>query len=400
MSRGPPPWDAIDTCVGGAWLLKFGRRGEPHFRHFSLDAACETLSWHSEKKKTSEAAMRVRDCDLRLGQHTAVFKRYAARGVVFEGMSFSLESRGVGGRTLDVACKDKGEFEAWTSALRYLLGGPPLPGELAGRVAAAPSLEQQARRRAKSRDVARDLKSARVKEVFDVYAWGDASWGQTGHGSQSGSDAPRVSGALLGKSIRSVSCGYDHSVALTSHGEVYVWGNGGCGRLGTGGTGHELLPRPLLQPMTTDKPLVFASVSCGDMHTLAIDDGGDVLSFGRGRAAGHGSDDDVLTPTRLAAGAFDARVRAGWPPGAAARAGRAVAVAAGGEHSAVLFDGGLVATWGAGDHGALGTGGLFDAPVPGLVTALLPCVVSRVACGACRRHRARARVDLSWLPLA
>ena len=75
--------------------------------HCGFQAECETLSWHSEKKKTSEAAVRLRDCELRLGQHTAVFKRYAARGVVFEGMSFSLESRGGGGRTLDVACKDK-----------------------------------------------------------------------------------------------------------------------------------------------------------------------------------------------------------------------------------------------------------------------------------------------------
>ena len=31
-----------------------------------------------------------------------------------------------------------------------------------------------------------------------------------------------------------VSAGYDHSLALTSTGEVYSWGNGGYGQLGHG----------------------------------------------------------------------------------------------------------------------------------------------------------------------
>ena len=45
---------------------------------------------------------------------------------------------------------------------------------------------------------------------------------------------PRLVEELLSTDTLTVSCGESHVVALTSDGEVYAWGNGKNGRLGTG----------------------------------------------------------------------------------------------------------------------------------------------------------------------
>ena len=45
---------------------------------------------------------------------------------------------------------------------------------------------------------------------------------------------PRLVEELLSTDTLSLSCGESHVVALTSDGEVFAWGNGKNGRLGTG----------------------------------------------------------------------------------------------------------------------------------------------------------------------
>ncbi len=45
---------------------------------------------------------------------------------------------------------------------------------------------------------------------------------------------PRLVEELLSTDTLTMSCGESHVVALTSDGEVYAWGNGRNGRLGTG----------------------------------------------------------------------------------------------------------------------------------------------------------------------
>jgi alpha-tubulin suppressor-like RCC1 family protein len=49
-------------------------------------------------------------------------------------------------------------------------------------------------------------------------------------------------------SIVQVGCGVAHTVALSARGQVFAWGDGSCGRLGTGGAGDAL------QPVTVEMP--------------------------------------------------------------------------------------------------------------------------------------------------
>ena len=52
----PTPWHVLDLMKEGENLLKFGRRGEPHFRNFVLSSDYTFVSWDSKKKKDSSQA--------------------------------------------------------------------------------------------------------------------------------------------------------------------------------------------------------------------------------------------------------------------------------------------------------------------------------------------------------
>ncbi len=55
------------------------------------------------------------------------------------------------------------------------------------------------------------------------------------------------------------------------HGETYVWGNGGNGRLGIGTVDHQVTPRLLTHAVGgRDEPIRFVDAYCGDFHTLAV----------------------------------------------------------------------------------------------------------------------------------
>ena len=124
------PWSALDVLVKGSPMLKFGRSGDPHFRHFFLDQRCEYLLWMTHKKASAESRVRLAGCTLAEGQTTGVFRRQ--RRADLEDVSFSLlyapsgqkaSARGEQ-RSLDVACKDRREYEAW---VRWCCSRPFVP---------------------------------------------------------------------------------------------------------------------------------------------------------------------------------------------------------------------------------------------------------------------------------
>ena len=45
------PWQAIDRCLSGDSLLKFGRAGEPHFRMFRLSPDFSCVRWTSKGRE-------------------------------------------------------------------------------------------------------------------------------------------------------------------------------------------------------------------------------------------------------------------------------------------------------------------------------------------------------------
>ncbi|KAM0861517.1 hypothetical protein ACQ4PT_045837 [Festuca glaucescens] len=83
--------------------------------------------------------------------------------------------------------------------------------------------------------------------------------------------------------VSAVAAGEAHTLALTCNGEVYSWGRGTFGRLGTGREADEQVPTAVVPAAAVggggQRPR-FAAVAAGAYHSLALDDEGSLWSWG------------------------------------------------------------------------------------------------------------------------
>lgn len=184
--------------------------------------------------------------------------------------------------------------------------------------------------------------------TLEVWTWGRGEAGQLGLGRESTERSPSLleflphafrlapmPGALPtnpGSSPQSaaqvgIACGLFHS-CLWKNGELWLWGKGDGGRLGTGSEASLYSPR--LNPFLSR----VHSVALGGLHSAAITESGDVLTFGFGGfgALGHGTYENVLEPKLV--------------DGSAVGMSSIVHIACGGAHTAAVSASGSVFTWG------------------------------------------------------
>jgi alpha-tubulin suppressor-like RCC1 family protein len=77
--------------------------------------------------------------------------------------------------------------------------------------------------------------------------------------------------------ISQISCGSEHTVALTTYNDLYSWGEGEGGLLGHGELKTEKSPR-IIESM---KKMDINSVVCGGLHTMVLTRQGHVYSWGK-----------------------------------------------------------------------------------------------------------------------
>ncbi|MGH0142630.1 UNVERIFIED_CONTAM: hypothetical protein FKN15_076509 [Acipenser sinensis] len=112
-----------------------------------------------------------------------------------------------------------------------------------------------------------------------VFGWGRNKFGQLGLNDESDRYAPVLLKSLRTQKIVYISCGEDHTAALTKEGGVFTFGAGGYGQLGHNTTSHEINPRKVFELMGS----VVTQIACGRQHTLAfVPSCGRIYSFGLG----------------------------------------------------------------------------------------------------------------------
>ncbi|NWU70534.1 HERC5 ligase, partial [Pterocles burchelli] len=112
-----------------------------------------------------------------------------------------------------------------------------------------------------------------------VYSWGKNNFGQLGLGDTEDRDCPSYVGALEHWRTVFISCGADHTAALSKEGLVCTFGAGGAGQLGHNSSHNELLPRVVAELWGAR----VSQVACGRQHTLVYVPSLDkVYSFGSG----------------------------------------------------------------------------------------------------------------------
>ena len=113
-----------------------------------------------------------------------------------------------------------------------------------------------------------------------IISFGNNSHYETGHTSYKTLQLPRVLYQLKDKEIISINSGWEHSVVLDKKRRVYSWGNNNCFQCGFGYCesikGNITSPKNITE--LNNKNIV--EISCGNEHTLALSIKGEVYSWG------------------------------------------------------------------------------------------------------------------------
>ena len=148
-----------------------------------------------------------------------------------------------------------------------------------------------------------------TKNSNKIYVWGSNCCSELGLGNTKYHNEPIE--LFLSSPILKISCGYHHTVALSINGNLFVWGSNKYGQLGLGdhinrNTPRELLLEkiqfPLEQTACSSRRII--SVSCGFNHTMALTKSGEIYGWGDNQngQVGIGNEVSISIPTKISLG--------------------------------------------------------------------------------------------------
>jgi alpha-tubulin suppressor-like RCC1 family protein len=149
----------------------------------------------------------------------------------------------------------------------------------------------------------------------NLYAWGDNGCGELGDGTVTQRDSPEAIGLAPGVTPTAISAGECHSLAIGSDGKLYAWGDNTFGEIGDGSTTEHDTP----QAITLAPGVTPTAISAGQVHSLAIGSDGKLYAWGDNQFGelGDGTTDTQqdspevitlapgVTPTAISAGEYD-----------------------------------------------------------------------------------------------
>ncbi|PHT77500.1 hypothetical protein T459_21022 [Capsicum annuum] len=207
----------------------------------------------------------------------------------------------------------------------------------------------------------------------ELYMWGRNTNGQLGLGKKAATvlSIPNKVECLNGVTIKTISLGFEHSIAVTDKGETLSWGGGQSGRLGHG---HQSGIFGLLKSDSEYTPrlikelegLKVKNAAAGMLHSVCISENGSVHIFGEraNKKLGDSEASNNSLPSMVDGLPYSEKA------------------ACGGYHTCVITDGGELYVWGTNENGCLGIGSTDVAHSPLRVEGpFLRHSVSEVSCG-------------------
>lgn len=139
--------------------------------------------------------------------------------------------------------------------------------------------------------------TACITSKHKCYTWGLGDNHQLGHETILSENKPRRVDFFNDMRLRmkSVSCGYKHTISVTDEGNVYVWGTGVRGEIGLG-SDITYAPKPTLIEALAS--ITIREVVCTEHFTGAISDLGELWVFG-GKMLGSSGSQVLWLPKRI-----------------------------------------------------------------------------------------------------
>jgi len=192
--------------------------------------------------------------------------------------------------------------------------------------------------------------SLAITSTGRVFAWGNNEYGQLGDGTTTQKSTPMnitsLFGLATGETVTQIVAGSNHSFALTSTGRVFAWGHNEYGQLGDGTSANKSTPTETTTSFGLASGETVTQIVAGFYHSLAITLNGRVFAWGYNNNGqlGDGTIASKYTPTNITAG-FGLSV------------GETVTqIVAGAWHSLAITSNGRVFAWGGNGLGQLGDG--------------------------------------------
>ena len=185
----------------------------------------------------------------------------------------------------------------------------------------------------------------------NIYAWGWGGEGQLGNGENNNSNVPilvkKEGTGLEGKTIKKVMAGGMFSMVLTSDGSLYSWGKNNYGQIGDGTTNNYNLAVAVKTEGTPMAGKTVVDFSISNEHTVALTSDGQIYAWGRNESGQLGDGTNTASTLPVA-------VRTVGTPFAGRKAVQVVAGGWEGAHSLALGTDGTVYSWGRNLNGQLG----------------------------------------------
>jgi alpha-tubulin suppressor-like RCC1 family protein len=139
--------------------------------------------------------------------------------------------------------------------------------------------------------------SLAVTSTGAVFGFGQNDMGELGNGTMTSTDTPVMAVLPPGTSVRAVTAGCQHTLAITRTGTLLAWGTNGDGQLGTGVPGATATPMPVSLPGGA----TVTAATAGCTHSMALTSNGRVFAWGSGANGrlGNGGTGSRSTPVRV-----------------------------------------------------------------------------------------------------
>ncbi|KAL9649455.1 hypothetical protein ABK040_000694 [Willaertia magna] len=210
---------------------------------------------------------------------------------------------------------------------------------------------------------------AAVMLTGELFTWGKGEKGRLGHGDVNDRVKPTYVKALQGRTIKDVSMGNLHTLALDSTGTVFAFGDYQYGQLGIEKF-DGFVSVPTILPICSSNGFKVSKIECGHWHSAIISEDGQLLTFGRGEDGqlGHGDKNNRHTPTPVKGTVLDDY--------------KVVDVACGLWHTMALTEEGFLFSWGNNTYGQLGHGDTDEHLSPIFVEAFRKYPVTQISAGS------------------